>query len=134
MRNATTLQKLITEAQKAREFGFDWPDYEMIFAQMVDEIREVREDIESNAPAHKLQEEIGDVLHVAISLCVFAGFDVEKTLASVNKKFTARMSMLKELTHDQGLPNLKGQSVEFMLKLWQEVKKRELVVNLPHHQ
>lgn len=120
----TPLQQLIVEERKAREFGFDWPDYEMIFAQMIDELREVREDIKSNAPAHKLQEEIGDVLHVAISLCVFAGFDVEETLALVNKKFAARMAGLKELAEERGLPNLKGQSMEFMLELWKEVKRK----------
>lgn len=121
----TPLQKLIAEEKSAREFGFDWPDYEMIFAQMIDEIREVREDVESNAPALKIQEEIGDVLHVAISLCVFAGFDVEETLDFVNKKFSKRMNLLKELAYQKGLQNLKGQSVEFMLDLWKEVKKKE---------
>lgn len=121
----TPLQKLITEEKKARIFGFDWPDYEMIFEQIIDEIREVREDIENNAPPHKIQEEIGDVLHVAISLCVYAGFDVEETLAMVNNKFSKRMARVQELTIHQGLPNLKGQSMECMLELWRKAKKME---------
>ena len=121
----TPLQKLITEERKARILGFDWPNYEMIFEQMIDEIREVREDIDNNAPPHKLQEEIGDVLHVAISLCVYAGFDVEETFGLVNNKFSKRMSRVEELTKQRGLPNLKGQSMEFMLELWREAKKME---------
>jgi uncharacterized protein YabN with tetrapyrrole methylase and pyrophosphatase domain len=121
----TPLQTLITEEKKAHIFGFDWPNYEMIFAQMIDEIREVKEDIDNNALPHKVQEEIGDVLHVAISLCVYAGFDVEETLAMVHNKFSKRMSRVEELTKQRGLPNLKGQSMEFMLELWREAKKME---------
>jgi len=90
---------------------------------MHDEIQEVREDIDSNAPLHKLQEEIRDVLHVAISLCVYAGFDVEETLDLVNKKFAARMAGLKEISKERGLSNLKGQSIEFILELWKEAKR-----------
>jgi uncharacterized protein YabN with tetrapyrrole methylase and pyrophosphatase domain len=121
----TPLRRLIEEEKKARIFGFDWPNYEMIFEQMIDEIREVREDIDSNAPPHKLQEEIGDVLHVAISLCVYAGFDVEETLGLVNNKFSKRMAKVEELTKQRGLAHLKGQSIEFMLELWREAKKME---------
>lgn len=35
------------------------------------------------------------------------------------------MCLLKELVQGQGLENLHGQNINFMLKLWREVKKAE---------
>ncbi len=119
------LQKLIELEQDARKFGFDWPDDFMILDQIVDECREVREEIAQGSNKERLQEEIGDLLHSVISLCVFAGFDVEETISRTNAKFSKRMQLLKELTKQKGLENLQAQDIDFMLNLWREVKKIE---------
>jgi len=118
------LQKLIELEQDARLFGFEWPNQEMILKQVMSECQEILDDINTAAPKHKIQEEIGDLLHAAISLCVFSGFDVEETLAKNNVKFTNRMTMLKKLTHAKALKNLQGQKIDFMMALWKEVKSR----------
>lgn len=120
-----TLKKLIELEQDARKFGFDWPDKSMILDQIMDECREVREEIDQGSNTGRLQEEIGDLLHSVISLCCFAGFDVEDTIGKTNMKFSKRLHLLRELTRCQGLENLQGQSMDFMLTLWREVKKLE---------
>jgi len=125
------LQKLIYLERDARKFGFDWPDHFMILAQVIDECREVREEIDQGSDKARLQEEIGDLLHSVVSLCVFSGFDVEETIAKINTKFSRRMGLLKELTQRQNLENLKGKSIDFMLNLWREVKKLEHLAELP---
>lgn len=107
-----------------REFGFDWTDEAMIIDQAVDECREIREAIEKQEPRNRVQEEIGDLIHSAVSLCLFAGFDVEETIGKVNDKFEKRMQVVKELTYELGLPNLKGQSIEFMMELWRKAKSK----------
>jgi GNAT superfamily N-acetyltransferase/NTP pyrophosphatase (non-canonical NTP hydrolase) len=119
------LIKLLELERDARQFGFDWPDQFMILDQIVDECREVREDIVSNSTEDKIQEEVGDLLHAVISLCVFSGFSIESIIEKTNAKFAKRMSLLKQLTQKYGLENLHGQSIEFMLKLWGEVKTLE---------
>lgn len=121
----TALEKLIFLDHDARRFGFDWPNPEMILAQIVDECLEVREAIQGGAPPSKIQEEIGDLLHAVISLCLFSGFDIEDTIEKINKKFSYRMSVLKELTQKHGLKNLQDQDIDFMLNLWREVKELE---------
>lgn len=118
----TALQELLTLEKEAREFGFEWPDDLMIIEQAVDECREIKEAIQHNEDRELIQEEIGDLLHSAISLCRFSGFDVEETLAKVNEKFGKRLHTLKKVTHELGLSNLKGQSFEFMLEVWKKAK------------
>lgn len=117
------LKKLIASEKDAREFGFDWPNQEMIINQVIKECKEIEQDILAQAPAEKIQEEIGDLLHATISLCTFSGFSVEDTLHKTNHKFDKRMSALKELTQQQGLHDLNGQSFECMLELWKKAKK-----------
>ena len=117
------LPRLIELKKNARNFGFEWPDAFMILDQIVDECREVREEL-LLASHNKLQEEVGDLLHAAFSLCLFLNLDLEETLSKTNDKFEKRMLALKNLTQDSGLSNLKGQSLEFMLNLWREAKKQ----------
>ena len=116
------LNDLLYLENDAREFGFAWPNEMMIIEQALDECREIKEALNQEESRDRIQEEIGDLLHSVVSLCVFAGFDVEETLARVNAKFGARMQAIKSLTHAAGLPNLQGQSFDFMLELWQKAK------------
>lgn len=119
---ANALNNLLYLENDAREFGFDWSDEAMILDQAIDECREIREAIETKEQPERIQEEIGDLLHSAISLCAFAGFDVEKTLDKVNIKFGSRLQAVKTLTHNLGLSTLEGQSIDFMLALWDKAK------------
>lgn len=118
----TALSKLISLEHDARSFGFEWPDHQSIFDQIVDEVREVKEDLNLQSSADKVQEEIGDLLHAVISLCIYSGFDVDETLSKTHDKFGKRLKTLKKLTHEHGLSTLQGSSVPLMLKLWEESK------------
>lgn len=116
------LDELIYLEKDASAFGFEWPNKTMIIEQAIDECQEIRDAIENQESPDRLQEEIGDLIHSAISLCLFAGFDVTETIDKVNHKFGKRMQAIKMLTHQLGLENLRGQSFEFMLELWHKAK------------
>jgi uncharacterized protein YabN with tetrapyrrole methylase and pyrophosphatase domain len=120
----SNLEKLIILEKEARGFGFDWPNAEMIIRQAESECKEVRAAINDKESRERVQEEIGDLLHTAISLCVFRGLDVEETITKTTYKFKARMEALKQTAEEQGLSSLEGQSMEFMLTLWEEAKRR----------
>ncbi|MDI9819013.1 MULTISPECIES: MazG nucleotide pyrophosphohydrolase domain-containing protein [unclassified Legionella] len=119
---STALQTLISLEKDARDFGFDWPDQQMIIEQAISECEEISEAIAKGEGKERIQEEIGDLLHTAISLCLFSGFEPEQTLANVVDKFSSRLLALKEITKKQGLSTLKGQSIQFMMELWLEAK------------
>jgi uncharacterized protein YabN with tetrapyrrole methylase and pyrophosphatase domain len=94
----------------------------MIFEQISSELEEVKEALINAESKERIQEEIGDLIATTISLCIFAGFDVEETIAKQNDKFGARMKALKQLAKQQGFESLKGQSIQTSLKLWHDVK------------
>jgi uncharacterized protein YabN with tetrapyrrole methylase and pyrophosphatase domain len=116
------LNELVSLEEEAETFGFEWPNEAMVIQQTIDECQEIIEAFEKHEKRERIQEEIGDLLHSAISLCNFVGFDVEETLANVNVKFAKRMQAIKSLTHELDLQNLKGQTFEFMLDLWRKAK------------
>ena len=119
------LEKLLAARQEAKAFGFEWANSDRIIHQAISECAEIREAIEDDEPAHRVQEEIGDLLHTAISLCDFMGFNVEETLEKVSSKFDKRFTNLKKLAAQRGLDSLEGQSLEFKLSLWDEIKTTE---------
>lgn len=121
----SALKKLMKIDHESREFGFEWPHAEMILDHIISECEEIKEVIAQKESRERLQEEIGDLLHAAISLNRFSGFDIEETLEKVVRKFENRMASLKTITRRHGLQDLNGQSTEFMLDLWKEVKEEE---------
>ena len=116
------LEKLLAARQEAKVFGFEWANTDQLIDQAISECAEIREAIEDEEPAHRVQEEIGDLLHTAISLCDFMGFDIEETLEKVNTKFDKRFTNLKKLAAERGISSLEGTTLEFKLGLWDEIK------------
>jgi uncharacterized protein YabN with tetrapyrrole methylase and pyrophosphatase domain len=121
--SSSPLHSLVKFEKEVRAFGFDWPDLQTIIDCVMSECHEVSEALELKEPSHRVQEEIGDLLHTAISLCISAGYDIDETLEKTLKKFTSRMTALKTLTAQAGHKDLNGQSFDYMLTLWKEAKK-----------
>lgn len=92
-----TLNKLIQLEKEASLYGFNWPNQHAIIKQAIDECMEIEQAINSNESESRIQEEIGDLIHASISLCIFSGFDVEKTLVKLVNKFEHRMSAIKSI-------------------------------------
>ena len=120
---SNALKNLVELEKDAVRFGFEWPNEEAILEQVISECNEIQSAIQENESKDRIQEEIGDLLHTAVSLCRFANFDVEETLAKTVKKFAHRMQALKDIANSNGLDSLQGQSTKFMLELWSEAKK-----------
>ncbi len=123
--NLHPLDELIAIETDARAFGFDWPDAVTIIEQAESECLEIREAILQQESTARIHEEIGDLLHTAVSLCLFMGFSPDETLMRVNQKFGDRMAKLKKIAIDKGYSHLRGQDFKTMLALWNEIKHRD---------
>lgn len=119
------LERLVAVEQDVRKYGFDWPDEHMVLDQIVSESQEVREAIKQGESQERIREEVGDLLHGVISLCVFCNYNVDEILTAVTKKFARRMHLVKEAALKRGLTDLHGQTMDFMLELWREAKAEE---------
>lgn len=109
--------------QEAIDFGFDWPNVEMILDQIQSECLEVKEAITQNEGEVRIKEEIGDLLHSIFSLCKFLNYDGPEILEEATDKFAKRFYRLKELVEADGYNNLQGEPIEILLKYWRMAKK-----------
>ena len=117
------MAELIAIERDVRAFGFDWADLDMIVDQTISECEEVRSAKLDGESKERLQEEVGDVIHSAVSLCLYCGFDVEETVGMVTEKFSKRVEALKLVMQKHEITDLRNQPVEFLNQLWLEAKK-----------
>ena len=76
------------------------------------------------APPHsKVEEEIGDLLFVAVNVARFLGADPEIALKKANRKFAGRFREMERRAGRQGR-KLSEMKIEEMEELWQEAKRQ----------
>ncbi|HEX9950947.1 MAG TPA: nucleoside triphosphate pyrophosphohydrolase [Rubricoccaceae bacterium] len=75
---------------KAAAVGFDFPDAEGAWAKVVEETQEVRELLDSDAPAEALESEIGDLLFAVVNVARMRGVVPETALRGTVERFSRR--------------------------------------------
>ncbi len=86
---------------RAASHGFDWPDTEPVFDKVREELNEVHEAWQSGDQAH-IQEEIGDLLLVAVNLARHLKVNPEIALREATKKFTRRFNYIEKQVEASG--------------------------------
>jgi len=80
--------------QRARAVGFEYPDVEGALADLEDEVRELREDLEPS--------ELGDVLFAAVNVARKLDVDPELELRRAAQRFRERVTTAEELAAARG--------------------------------
>lgn len=119
----TVMKKAADIEQEALDFGFEWPNPELILEQIISECHEVAEVITEHQGHERLQEEIGDLMLATIELCQFFQLDPEEILDKAAIKFQKRFEEMKKQVNAKGYVSLKGQPCETRLEFWKASKK-----------
>jgi MazG family protein len=116
MLRALKLQK------RAARVGFDWPDIDPVIDKLHEETSELRDEL-AKAPVDqaKVEDEVGDILFVAVNLARQAGVDPETALMKCNMKFEHRFKYIEQQVEKNG-KELKNTSLEEMESHWQAAK------------
>ena len=109
--------------KRAARTGFDWTDPKDIFNKLEEEMEEVKEAIEE-ADAEHIEEEVGDLLFVAVNLARRLDVDPEIALRKSNAKFERRFRAM-EAKADGEEAGFASLSLDDQEKLWQAVKADE---------
>ena len=117
-----TASKLTT---KAARVGFDWPNLEQIFAKLheeVDELKEALLEAPAAAEGSRIEQEVGDLLFVAVNIARFLRVDPETALRKTNQKFVSRFQHIEHRLREAG-KDFSQSNLEEMERFWQEAKK-----------
>ncbi|MBR1673181.1 MAG: nucleoside triphosphate pyrophosphohydrolase [Fretibacterium sp.] len=113
---------------KAAHVGFDWPkgDSAPLFAKLDEEVGELKE-AASRGDARDMEDELGDVLFMAVNLARYLKVDPDAALSRACAKFKARFQLMERMAaeeeKDGGKP-LSGRTLEELDALWDRAKER----------
>ena len=109
--------------EKVRGVGFDWENREQIWDKVLEEIEELKEEIE-NHNTESIESELGDVLFSIINASRLYGIDPEAALEKTNRKFIKRFNYLEKETLTKGI-SLHDMNLDEMNVIWEEAKKED---------
>ena len=116
MLRALKLQK------RAARVGFDWPEIDQVLDKMKEEAEELAVELASeNKDQTRIQDEVGDLLFVAVNLARKAGVDPETALQNCNLKFENRFNYVEEQVVSKH-KNFTDVSLDVMEGYWQDAK------------
>jgi len=118
------LTRSVKLQRRAARVGFDWPEAFQVFDKIDEEIGEIKEEIDNGSDPERLEDEIGDLLFVAVNLARHLDVDPESALRRSNAKFERRFRSMERalLAHHAALNEL---PLEVLEEAWQAAKARE---------
>lgn len=110
--------------KRAARTGYEWPDTVPVIAKLREEITELETEITTAATASRLEDELGDVLFVAVNLARHLELDPGGALRRANAKFERRFRAMEALAASRGqvFAELDLTTQE---ALWRQVKAAE---------
>jgi ATP diphosphatase len=120
-------QRALKLQKRGAHVGYDWPDATPVIAKLEEELEEVREALAMPASPERqdaLEDEIGDLLFVAMNLARKARVDPGTALRRANAKYERRFRQMEALARAQGR-EFAGLSLDDQSALWNEAKRIE---------
>lgn len=121
------LMKALTVSKKAVSQGFDWPDFESLWACMQSELVEFRAEHDANAPLERLEDELGDMLFATVNVARYHKVDPEVALLKATQKFMTRYRAMETLTDKP----INEQPFEVLDDLWSRAKRHVAQAAVP---
>jgi len=105
---------------RAAQHGFDWIEIEPVYDKVLEELDEVKEAWESGDQAH-IEEEIGDLILVAVNLARHMNVKPEQALKKSTDKFKRRFEYIENAVENSGR-EVKQCELDELDALWNEAK------------
>ncbi len=116
------LVKAFRIQEKASGIGFDWDNPQQVWDKVQEELKELQNEVESNALKERKEAEFGDLLFALINYARFIDINPEDALERTNKKFIKRFKYIEEKSRHDG-KSLDKMSLEEMDVYWENAKK-----------
>ncbi len=120
-------QRALKLQKRGANVGYDWPDATPVIAKLEEELEEVREALAMPPSPERqdaLEDEIGDLLFVAMNLARKAKVDPGTALRRANAKYERRFRQMEALACAQGR-EFAALSLDEQSALWNDAKRIE---------
>lgn len=110
--------------EKVKGVGFDWEKPNQVWDKVMEEISELKKEVDSNSPKEAIENEFGDVLFALVNYARFLDINPEDALEKTNKKFIERFKYLENKANMIG-KSLHDMTLAEMDIFWDEAKSKE---------
>lgn len=107
--------------EKAAKVGFDWKEVKPVYDKILEEISELKENIEKSASQENIEDEFGDVLFSIVNYARFIKINPEDALRKTIEKFIFRFQKIEDYARENNLV-LDEMTLEEMDEVWVRVK------------
>ena len=108
--------------EKASKTGFDWKDANPVYEKVVEEINELKENVDLGKPIKEIEDELGDVLFSLVNYARFLKINPEDALRKTIKKFRNRFQKIEKYAEENNKV-LDEMSIEEMDTIWDKAKE-----------
>lgn len=108
--------------EKVRAVGFDWDERSQVWDKVLEELNELKHEVEVTNSPDDIEKEFGDLLFSVVNAARLYGVDPETALERTNRKFMKRFGYLEQRTIKMGR-SLKDMTLDEMNEIWEEAKK-----------
>jgi XTP/dITP diphosphohydrolase len=119
------LVKALRMQEKASGVGFDWEEPCQVWDKVMEELGELKDEVDGDAQKDKMEDELGDLFFALVNYSRFLNINPEDALERTNRKFMHRFKYLEEKAKVNGKV-LHEMSLKEMDVYWNEAKKKEL--------
>lgn len=108
---------------KARGVGFDWEKPEQVWDKVLEEMNELKAEVNEGASPDKIEDELGDLFFALINYSRFINANPETALEKTNRKFIKRFKYLEEKAKENN-KSLHDMTLAEMDVFWNEAKHK----------
>jgi len=118
------LVKAFRIQEKAKGVGFEWEKREDVWDKIIEELNELKFEVENESSKIKIEDELGDLLFAITNYARYIGVNPEDALEKTNRKFIRRFQYIEKQAIVEGY-KLDEMSLEEMEAYWVAAKKLE---------
>ncbi|MBL4755189.1 MAG: nucleoside triphosphate pyrophosphohydrolase [Flavobacteriales bacterium] len=119
-----SLVKATRIQDKAKAVGFDWENKDQVWEKVLEELAELKEEMDKEDNSEKAEQELGDFLFSLINYCRYLNINPDNALERTNKKFIQRFQYMEREVAKSG-QDLQAMTLEEMDEYWNAAKKLE---------
>lgn len=110
--------------EKVKGVGFEWKRREDVWDKVIEELNELKYEVENGLDKNKMEDEMGDLLFALTNYARYIGVNPEDALERTNRKFIRRFQFIETESAKDGF-KIEEMSLEEMEKYWVKAKGLE---------